>query len=69
MAKKSLTDGRTDGRQHEINRAHFLKIADFHVLGLLIAEKHDLSKKKKFRLSRAIVIQIFYQAYSLTLKR
>jgi hypothetical protein len=29
-------------------------IADFHVLGLFIAKKHDLSEKK-IRLSRAVV--------------
>jgi hypothetical protein len=29
-------------------------IADLHVLGLFMAQKHDLSKKK-FRLSRAVV--------------
>jgi hypothetical protein len=28
-------------------------IADFHVSGLFLAKKHDLSKKKNFRMSRA----------------
>jgi hypothetical protein len=31
------------------------KIADFHVLGLFMAKKHDLSDKK-FRLSRAVAV-------------
>jgi hypothetical protein len=30
------------------------KFADSHVLGLFMAKKHDLSEKKKFRLSRAV---------------
>jgi hypothetical protein len=29
-------------------------IADFHVLGLFMAKKHDLSEKKFFRQSRAV---------------
>jgi hypothetical protein len=44
-------------------------IADFHVLGLFMAKKHDLSEIK-FRLSRAVtvVIQNLCHAYSLPLK-
>jgi hypothetical protein len=33
-------------------------IADFHVLGLFMAKKHDLSEKKKFRLSRAVGVAV-----------
>jgi hypothetical protein len=32
------------------------KIADFHVLGLLMTKNHDLSHKTKFRLSRAVAV-------------
>jgi hypothetical protein len=35
-----------------VSRKMKKNIADFHVLGLFIAKKHDLSEKK-FRLSRA----------------
>jgi hypothetical protein len=42
-------------------------IADFHVLGLFMAKKNDLSEKK-FRLSRAAVKRSLYRAYSLPLK-
>jgi hypothetical protein len=31
-------------------------IADFHVLGLFMAKKHDLSEKK-IRLSRAVAVE------------
>jgi hypothetical protein len=33
-------------------------IADFHVLGLFMAKKHDLSDEKKFRLSRAVAFAV-----------
>jgi hypothetical protein len=32
-------------------------IADFHVLGLFMAEKHDLSEKQNFRLSRVVAVR------------
>jgi hypothetical protein len=32
-------------------------IADFHVLGLFMAKKHDLSEKKFLRLSRAVAVE------------
>jgi hypothetical protein len=41
-------------------------IADFHVLELFMAEKHDLSEKK-IRLSRAVVRRNLFHAYSLPL--
>jgi hypothetical protein len=33
-------------------------VADFHVLGLFLAKKHDLSKKKFFRMSRAGAVAV-----------
>jgi hypothetical protein len=42
-------------------------IADFHVLGLFMAKKHDLSEKKN-RLSRAVARRNWCHAYSLPLK-
>jgi hypothetical protein len=33
-------------------------IVDFQVLGLFMAEKHDLNDKKKFRLSRAVAVTV-----------
>jgi hypothetical protein len=33
-------------------------IADLHVLGLFMAKKHDLSEKKKFRVSRAVAVAV-----------
>jgi hypothetical protein len=35
----------------------FFIIADFHVLGLLMTKKHDLSEKK-FPLSRAVAVEV-----------
>jgi hypothetical protein len=44
-------------------------MADFHVLVLFMAKKHDLSDKKK-SVSRAVAVRInFRQAYSLPLKK
>jgi hypothetical protein len=33
-------------------------IADFHVLGLFMVKKHDLSEKKIFRMSRAGAVAV-----------
>jgi hypothetical protein len=43
---------------HEGSVEKFFKkiIADFHVLGLLIAKKHDLSEKTNFRLSHVVAV-------------
>jgi hypothetical protein len=52
-----------------VMRKMIFSIADFHVLGLFMANKHDLSEKKKIRLSHAVVRRNLCHAYSLPLKR
>jgi hypothetical protein len=42
--------------EHEGEKWIFF-IADFHILVLFMAKKHDLSEKKMFRLSRAIAVE------------
>jgi hypothetical protein len=42
-------------------------IADFHVLGLFMAQKHDLAKKK-FTVCHAPLYANLCHAYSLSLK-
>jgi hypothetical protein len=51
-----------------VSRKMIFFIADFHVLGLFMAKKLDLSEKKNLRLSRAVVRRNLSRRYRSHLK-
>jgi hypothetical protein len=46
-----------EGRIGFVSKKFKKNIADFHVLGLFLAKKHDLSEKKIYRLSRSVAVR------------